>query len=246
MSVERDELVNYCLRKLGAPIVKVNLTPDQMQDCIDDTLQEYTKKHYNGTERKWIKKTITAQDITNQYVTLPNLVVSVVKVLPITTTGSDVQFSNLWQYRADAVAPIAFGGDGSMVHYELAMQNLNLIDDIFANRPPVAFTSNQDRLYLTMDWNKFTADESNIVIECHVAIDPEEFPKIYSESWVKKYAVALMKKQWGSNLKKFQGVQLPGGITLDGKVIFDEAMEELAKLEEDLSGNELPLDFMVG
>lgn len=247
MSTPREELINYCLRKLGAPVVQVNITPDQMEDCVDDALQAFHKYHYNGTERKWLMFVVSAQDITNQFITMPPLVDSVVRILPFDPTlGNDIQFSNLWQYRADAVAPIAFGGDGSMVHYELAMQNLNLIDDIFANRPPIGFTSNQKRLYLAMDWNQFVAGQTKIVAECHLKIDPNTFPDIYDESFIKKYTTALMKKQWGMNLKKFQNVQLPGGIALDGKTMFDEAVEELKELSDELKANEQVLGFFVG
>ena len=247
MSIYRDELIQYCLRKLGSPVVMVNITPEQMEDCIDDTLQQYSNYHYNGTERKWLKFTITPQNIADQYITMPSLVKSVVRVLPFSSSmGTDIQFTNMWQYRAEALRPLLNGGDGSMVHYELAMQNLNLIDDIFANRPPVGFTSNQNRLYLSYDWDRFIPNESTIVVECHMTIDPEEFPKIYNEPWIKRYATALMKKQWGNNLKKFQGVQLPGGITLDGKTIFDEAIDELEKLSEDLKASEQVLGFFVG
>lgn len=248
MSAARDELIQYCMRKLGAPLLTINVSPEQMSDCVDDSLQAYTNYHYNGMERMWMKFVVTQADIDNKFITLPRKIKSVVKVLPFNFSGSAsmsaAQFAPKYQFIANEIFNL--NSQGSLISYELAMQNLNLVESFFGEFPAVGFTSNQKQLKLAMDWTRFVADETIIVIECHAAIDPEEFTDIYDESWIKKNTAALIKKQWGNNLKKFQGVALPGGITLDGKTIYDEAVEELSQLKEDLLLQQLPTDFFCG
>lgn len=248
MSVYRDELINYCLRKLGAPVIRINVTPDQLNDCVDDALQEYADTHYDGTERVWISHIITQQDIDNRYIRLDPLIKSVVRVLPMNYAGfstNDAQFSGKFQFMQEEIFRLN-SNFGSLVSYELGRQNLNLIEDMFGIFPAVTFTSTEGKLKLATDWNRFQAGVTMLVAEAHSMINPEEITKVYSESFIKKYTTALIKKQWGSNLKKFQGVQLAGGITLDGQTIWTEGNEEASSLKEDLLTKTMPLDMFVG
>lgn len=248
MSVYREELINYCLRKLGAPVIRINLTPDQMNDCVDDALQEYTNFHYNGEERVWISHVITQQDIDQKYIKLDVLIKGVVRVLPMNYAGynaSNIQFSGRYQFMQDEIFKLN-SNFGSVVSYELGMENIELIQAMFGTFPAVGFTSTQSKLKLATDWKNFEAGKTILVAEVLMAIDPEEVTKVYDESFVKKYTTALMKKQWGSNLKKFQNVPLPGGIMLDGKTIYDEAVEELNSIKEDMLTKMAPVSFFVG
>ena len=129
----------------------------------------------------------------------------------------------------------------------MSLRNFSEIEQLFSITPQLLFNRKQNRLYLETNWDeKFNADDY-LIIEAYRALDPATYPEVWNDIFVKKYTCALIKRQWGENLKKYQGVVLPGGITLDGKTIYDEAVEEIRLIEEQINLKyELPVDFNVG
>lgn len=248
MGIHKDELKNYCLRKLGAPVVEINVTPDQLDDAVDDTIQLFNEAHGDGTEKFFVKHIVTQADIDRGYVELPDSVTAVVRVLPLNSSfsfyTSEPMFNPIYRFMLDEVWDL---NSTSLVSYTLAMQQVRLIEQLFQDTPNQEFNVNTGRLRLDMNWGRFDAGESVLIIEVYKNLNPEEFYRAYSDRWVKKYCTAMIKKQWGNNLKKFDGVQLPGGITLNGQQIYEEAVEEITQLEEELQLRyELPIDFFMG
>jgi hypothetical protein len=242
----RQGLIDYCLRRLGQPVVEINIDEDQLDERVDDALEYFQEYHFDGVEKVFTKHTITQADIDNEYVTTDNSIISVVRVLPIPSFDSFQGgfFNEEYQLRLNDLNN--FSGS-SLVQWSMTLRNFSLIEELFSIAPIMMFNRKQDRVYLETDWNdKFKVDDV-LVIEAYKILDPSTYPQVYNDMFLKKYSTALIKRQWGENLKKFQGVVLPGGITLDGKTIYDEAVEEIRQIEEEVSLKyELPADGYVG
>jgi hypothetical protein len=136
----------------------------------------------------------------------------------------------------------------SVIQYEMTMQNLDLLEHILVGETPIRFNQHQNRLYVDMDWqNDITADSDYMVIECYRKLDPTAFTDIYDDIHLKRYATQLIKRQWGANLSKFNGVAMLGGVTMNGETIYSQAQEEIEKLEELISiTNSPPMMFGMG
>ena len=120
-------------------------------------------------------------------------------------------------------------------------------DSILTGEVPIRFNQHQNRLYLDMDWTNDVNADDFIIIECYRKLDPDSYTDIYDDIYLKRYATALIKKQWGANLSKFNGVQMLGGVTMNGADIFSQAQEEIQRLEEQIQlAFETPIDYMVG
>lgn len=245
MTIYREEFKQYILRKLGAPVIKINIADEQLEDAIDDALLFYTEHHFDGVERVYLVHTFTAQDIVNRYVEVSPLVQSVVRVVnPETITRlNDGLFDARYQFMLSEVFNIT---SANMIDYDNAMKQIELVDKIVGKGVPVRFNKNKRRIEMDIDWTEIYAGKT-LMFECYRALDPDEWEAVFEDRWLKKYATALAKYQWGQNLSKFTGVQLPGGITLDGVTIKTEAKEEITLLEEELKeGYQMPLGFFVG
>jgi len=175
-----------------------------------------------------------------------NPVISVVRVLPIPSfdSFSGGFFNEEYQLRLNDLNN--FSGS-TLIHWEMVQQNFSLIEQLFNIAPTMLFNRKQNRVYLETDWSKKINVDDVLVIEAYRALEPSDFPEVWNDMFLKKYTTALIKRQWGENLKKFAGVVLPGGITLDGKTIYDEAVEEIRQIEEEVSLKyELPVDGYIG
>jgi hypothetical protein len=126
------------------------------------------------------------------------------------------------------------------------MAHLDLLD--FELNGPTSFRFNRttNHLYLDINWESDVILGDYIIVQGYRALDPNEFSKVWNEPWMKHYIIALFKKQWATNIKKFSGIQLPGGVTLDGDKLYQEAVEEIEKLEDELQNKSAPLDFFLG
>ncbi len=135
----------------------------------------------------------------------------------------------------------------TMINWAMSQTNFSLVSHLFSIQPTLLFNRKQNRMYLETDWtNKFTVG-TILIIEAYRSLDPDTWPEVYNDMFLKKYLTALIKRQWGSNLSKYEGVQLPSGVTLNGKQIYDEAIEEINKIEEEMSLRyELPIDGLIG
>ena len=242
----RQGLIDYCLRRLGQPVIEINIDEDQLEERVDDALEYFQEYHFDGVEKVFLKHLITSGDITNEYIPMGDPVISVIRVLPIPSFDSFQGgfFNEEYQLRLNDLNN--FSGS-SLIQWEMTQQNFSLVEQLFSIAPTMMFNRKQNRVYLEADWNdKFSVNDV-LVIEAYRALNPSTFTEVWNDMFLKKYTTALNKRQWGENLKKFQGVVLPGGITLDGKTIYDEAVEEIAKIEEEMSlSYELPADGFVG
>jgi hypothetical protein len=245
----RQELIDFCLRRLGEPVIEINVDTDQIEDKVDDAIQKYQEFHSDATHRTYLKYQITADDVANKYVPISSNVLFVSKVFPISTTfGSsgnlfDLRYQMFLNNMGDF---INFAGDLSYL-YQME-QYLSMIDLQLHGQPQVSFSRRMNRLYIFGDFNDGDLKEGDwIVAEIFQTIDPETHTSIYNDMFIKDYTTALIKQQWGMNLIKFEGMQLPGGVTMNGRQIFDDAMADIERLEEKLrSEQELPVDFFVG
>lgn len=246
MPSSRQELIDYCLRSLGHPVIEINIDPDQIEDRIDEAFQHYREYHYDAVELVYLKQEVTANVISNQYVTLNDSITGVTRVLPFsskTTSGMDM-FDIRYQILVNDLYSLQ---STDLIYYHQVRTHLQLIQDLLIGIKPIRFNRHQNRLHVDMDWNNDIKEGEFIIVEAYRILDPSTFTDVYNDGYLKQYATALIKRQWGINLKKFEGVQLPGGVTLNGQKIFDEAMEEIQILKDEVKSTyQLPVDFMTG
>ena len=242
----RQNLIDYCLRRLGAPVTEINVDDDQVSDRIDDAIEFFQEYHFDGVEKVFLKKTLDQDDIDNEYIDVADAVISVLRILPIPNFNAFQTgfFNEEYQLRLQDLENFR---SSAMIDWAMSQVNFSLVEHLFHVQPTLLFNRKQNKMYLETDWaNKFEVG-TIIIIEAYRALDPVTYTEVYNDMFLKKYATALIKQQWGSNLKKFTGVTLPGGITLDGQTIFSEATEEINKIEEEMNMKyELPPDGFIG
>ena len=244
----RSTLIDYCLRALGAPVIEINLDDDQIDDRIDEALQFYQHYHADAIEKVYLKHQITQSDIDNQYIPLNDLVTDVVQIFPLRdnrNTG-DSMFDVRYQMHLNDVYNLGFMG--SLIDYEMTQQWLSLLDMVIDNdQKHVNFERHKNQLQIHMDWAEEAKLNDYIIVECYRILNPDTYTDVYNDYFLKKYLTALLKMQWGMNLLKFEGMQMPGGVTFNGRQLFDDAREEIQKLEEEVRLNwEQPVDFYTG
>lgn len=258
----------YCLRALGEPVIEVNIADEQAEDRIDDALRFFSEYHFDGVEKVYLKYQVKQEDITNGYiemksdntgfssgdrlqnsaetgedVLIDNLVTSVTRIFPFTQQSVGM-FDIRYQY---ALNDLYTFGTIDLVQYDLTQQYLTLLRQFLSPDKSVRFNRVQNRLYIDMQWSQQVTPGMYLIIECYRILDPRIYPEIYEDRLLKRYAIALFKRQWGQNLSKYSGIKLPGDITLDGKTMYTEAVAEIDTLEKEIiSKYELPADFMMG
>jgi hypothetical protein len=263
----RQGLIDYCFRRLGAPVLEINVDDDQVDDLIDDALQFYQERHYDGVERMFLKYQVTQEDVdrgqakgttgvgivttsatstsisgygtttsnfyeTSNFIQVPDSVVGVEKIFRFDTSSiSGGMFSIKYQlflndmYQFNSI---------ELLQYSMTKRYLSDIDFLLTTDKQIRFNKRSDRLYLDIDWGAQNVDDF-IIIDCYRALDPETFNQVYNDSFIKKYLTSLIKRQWGSNLIKFGGVKLPGGIELNGRQIYDDGDREISELMSRMS-----------
>jgi len=282
----RDELKEYCLRQLGAPVLEINVADEQVDDLLDDTLQYFNERHYDGVEKTFLKYQITQDDIdrgrgsgsgsvgvtttgvgivtttgtstnvsglgtitsnfyeTSNFIQVPDSVIGIEKIFKFDTSSiSGGMFSIKYQLFLN---DLYFFNSVDLLTYKMTKSYLEDIDMLLTTDKQIRFNQRQNRLYLDIDWN---AQEANnfLVIECYRALDPADYSKVFNDSFVKKYLTAAIKKQWGQNLIKFQGVKLPGGVELNGRAIYEDGQRELDEIRQRMSSDyELPPMDLIG
>ena len=242
----RQGLIDYCLRRLGSPVTEINVDDEQISDRIDDAIEFFQEYHFDGVEKVFLKHEIKQVDINNEYLTVEDAVISVLRVLPIPNFNAFQTgfFNEEYQLRLNDLENFQ---SSTMINWAMSQSNFSLVEHLFSVQPTLLFNRKQNKIYLETDWsNKFDVG-TILIIEAYRSLDPATYTEVYNDMFLKKYATALIKQQWGSNLKKFTGVTLPGGITLDGQTIFSEATEEIVKIEEEMNMKfELPPDGIIG
>jgi hypothetical protein len=271
----RQGLIDYCLRKLGAPVLEVNVDDEQIDDLVDDAIQYFNERHYDGVEKMYLKYKITSDDVargraqgtdgvgivtttgtstgiaattfnfyeTSNFIQVPDSVIGIERIFKFDTSSiSGGMFSIKYQLFLN---DLYYFNSVELLQYSMVKSYLEDIDFLLTTDKQVRFNKRQDRLYLDIDWGSQAADEF-IVIECYRALDPASFTQIYNDSFLKKYLTSLIKRQWGQNLIKFNGVKLPGGIELNGRQLYEDAERELEDIKQRMTMEyEIPpLDFI--
>lgn len=240
----REQLKEYALRALGAPVVEINVDNVQLEDRIDEAIEYWRQYHWDGSEKVYLKHQVTAEDITNQYLPMPDLVYGVTRVIPFSHSSSSKSlFDVQYQLRLHDLYDLT---STSIIYYKTIMSHLSLLDMELNGATLYRFNRIQGRLMLDVNWESDVQEGQYVVVECYRALDPTTYTKMWNESWLKHYVTALFKKQWAINIKKFSGIQLPGGVILDGDKLYDEAVTEIKDLEDDLMNKSAPLDFFLG
>tara|TARA_Y100000310_G_scaffold344041_1_gene454716 strand:+ start:2811 stop:3560 length:750 start_codon:yes stop_codon:yes gene_type:complete len=243
----RQQLKDYALRRLGAPVIDINVDDSQLEDRLDDALQFFADYHYDGAEKLYLTHAVTAEDQTNGYIDISAIDDSVLSISNVFTFST--RTSNMFdmQYQMALNDWYGWHSGGTMSNYAIIRQNMALVQQMLDPAKSFRFTRTTMRLYLDMKWDDETDVGDFLAVECWAIIDPELFPKIYKDRLLKKYVTAIFKRQWGSNLSKFENIQLPGGVSFNGQQIFDQANEEVEKLEEEMQVKfEEPPGFIVG
>lgn len=235
----------YCLRRLGKPVIEINVDEDQVEDRIDDALRYYWDYHFDGTERGYLKHIVTATDITNKYIAVPENIIGVINLFSIADPSirSDDLFNIRYQIALNDLYTLT---SVSMVPYYMVMEHLALIAEMLVGKQPIRYNRHVNRLYIDMDWNSINVGEY-LVAEVYNIVDPETYADVWKDRWLMRYTTALIKRQWGSNLTKFSGMQLPGGVQFNGDKIYNDAVEEIDMLEKEMIYTySLPVQDMVG
>jgi hypothetical protein len=311
----RQQFKDYCLRRLGFPVITINVDDDQVEERIDDALQFFNDYHFDGVQRMYMKHQLTLEDIERRWIYVPDAVTFVTGVLPFDDSNSSINMFDLrYQLRLHDLYDFT---SVSYVSYEITMQHIRSLNLLFSGTPQFRFNRHQNKLFLDIKWDNMRPGEY-VIVDCYRKLEPdsmtlsgtlngtagsktiigtntkfdqeilendfirfsdgrnlqvrrikspteielvyaletdvtnltaikEGLSDIWDDRFLKKYATALIKRQWGENMKKFGGVTMPGGVTLNGKEIFDEAIEDIKQIEEDIFNfNSLPSEIYTG
>ena len=275
----RSELITYAKRQLGAPVLEINVADEQVEDILDDAIQYFQERHFDGVYPTFLKYKITEDDIkrgrsrdgntdnvgittqtatstidgqsvsfsfneTSNYLQVPPDILGITKVFHF--DGSNRMSSGMFSLKYQLfLNDIYYYGSTELLSYAMTKTYLEDINFLLTTQKQIRFNKRQDRLYLDIDWSSIT-DGEFLVIDCYRTLDPNDYARVFNDSFLKRYFTALLKKQWGQNLIKFQGVKLPGGVELNGRQIYDDAINDITLIREQMSNTyELPpLDFI--
>ena len=241
----RPQFKEWCLRKLGKPVIEINVDADQAEDRIDEALSYYWDYHFDGTEKTYLKHEITQADITNQYLTVPENIIGVVNLFPVgsSITAGSGMFNVQYQFVLNNIHEMV---SYNLTNYYMSMQNLQFMEELLVGQQPIRYNRHINRLFIDMDWAKMAVGNF-VVAECYKIVDPATYADVYKDRWLQNYAAAKIKFQWGSNLTKLNGMTLPGNIQFSGEQILNDARDEIRQLEDEMmSSYSLPVVDMIG
>tara|TARA_B100001094_G_scaffold87144_1_gene83396 strand:+ start:5312 stop:6157 length:846 start_codon:yes stop_codon:yes gene_type:complete len=275
----RSDLINYCKRQLGAPVLEINVADEQIDDLIDDALQYFHERHFDGVIQTYLKYKITQGDVdrgrgrggsnpvglvtttasstidgssvtfsfeeNSNYVQVPPQVIGINKIFRY--DGSQTVTNNMFSVKYQMFLNDIYNFSSTeILSYAMTKRYLEDMDFALNTEKQIRFNQRQDRLYLDVDWGEVSKDDY-LILDCYRLLDPNDFSRVWNDSFLKRYVTQLIKRQWGQNLLKFQGVKLPGGIELNGRQIYDDAQKELDAIREVMSNTyELPPLDMIG
>ena len=276
----RSELITYCKRQLGAPVLEINVADEQIEDILDDAIQFFQERHFDGVYNTFLKYKLTENDIkrgrsrgersdnvgvttttatatidggttsfswteTANYLQVPPEVIGVTKIFHY--DGSNTVTNNMFSVKYQLfLNDIYYWGATELLTYAMTKTYLEDINFLLTTQKQIRFNQRQDRLYMDVDWGNVTEGDY-IVMDCYRAMNPNDYSRVWNDSFLKMYLTALVKRQWGQNLMKFQGVKLPGGVELNGRQMYDDAEKELERIRELMSNSyELPPLDMIG
>ena len=276
----RSQLIDYAKRQLGAPVLEINVADEQVEDILDDSIQYFQERHFDGVAQTFLKYQFTQADVdrgkgplesgvtgitttsasstidgvsvqfdwkeNSNYLQIPPAVIGVYKVFRF--DGSNTVSNNMFSVKYQLfLNDVAFNlGYNGLLSYAMTKTYLSDIDFLLTTEKHIRFNQRMDRLYLDIDWSTLTPGDW-LVMDCFRTLDPNDYARVWNDSFLKKYTTALLKKQWGQNLIKFNGVKLPGGVELNGRDIYEDGVKELEVIREMMSNTyELPPLDMIG
>ena len=265
----RQGLIDYSLRKLGYPVVEINVDDDQIDDLVDDAIQYFNERHYDGIEKVFLKHKLSQNELdsirtgvttttatstvgittlsyteTNNFIKLPDHVIGVNNVFKIdSSTISSGLFNIKYQLFLN---DLYYYGALDILNYAMTKTYLEDLSRIITPDIQIRFNKKNHRLYLDIDWSQMSPN-NYLILDCYRMVNPADASSVYNDWWLKKYLTALIKRQWGQNMIKFQGVLLPGGVQLNGRQLFDDAVKEIEEAENQLKTEyELPPMDLIG
>ena len=253
----RRQLIDYCLRRLGEPVIEVNIDEDQIEDKVDDALQLYREFHSDATYRDYYEHRLTEEEVERKYINIPPEILFITKIFPTggSFIGSSNMFSFNYQFALSDFHSLSDVGAGGLAYYDQMRSYMELIDMKVNGLPIITWVRRANKLYLWSDTEDGQLNAGDYVCaECYRAV-PEtgeigqggDPTTILNDMFMKDYTTALIKQQWGMNMSKFEGMQLPGGVTINGRQILEDANTELETLRERMRlEQEEPPEFLIG
>lgn len=250
----REDFKDYCLRRLGFPVIEINVDDDQVEDRIDDALQYWQDYHFDGLQKIYYVKRVDQTDVNNRYLDFSNTldsannrleITGVTRIFPLYDSQATITMFDLrYQLRLNELYDFT---SASYINYTMTLQHLRMLEQLFTGEVPIRFQRHMQRLYIDWAWGQSEAPVGTVVVaEAYATINPDIYTQAWNDRWLKEYATALIKRSWGNNLKKFNGIQLPGGVTLNGDKIYDEAKAEIDDLHAEIGDKYgAPLEFMM-
>lgn len=237
----REEFKDYVLRKIGAPVIEINVADEQVEDRIDEAISFWRDYHYNGSQLVYLKHQITQADKDNGYITLPKQLLGISKIFDINTSigGGGGMFNVNYQFVLNNVTDINSYG---MQNYFMTMQNLEFMQEMLVGKPQIRYNKHVNRLFIDVD-KSATPVGTYIVVEAYDIIDADEFSDVWSDRWLQNYSAVLVREAWGLNLTKFNNMQLVGGVTFNGEAILSEARADRERMEEEAISSLQPLTY---
>ena len=276
----RQTFIDYCKRQLGYPVLEINVADEQIDDLVDDALQYFQERHFDGVFPTLLKYKFTQADIdrgrakggpnspvgiastsatsviggasvqfdfeeNSNYLQVPDDVIGITKVFQF--EGSNSVSSGMFSIKYQLfLNDIYFWGSTELLTYAMTKSYLEDIDFLLSTQKQIRFNQRMNRLYLDIDWSSVSPN-NHLVIDCYRGMNPDTHTRVWNDSFLKRYAVQLIKRQWGQNMIKFQGMKLPGGVELNGRQMYDDAEKELQIIREQMSNTyELPPLDMIG
>jgi hypothetical protein len=237
----KEEFKDYVLRKLGAPVIEINVSEEQIDDRVDEAVSFWRDYHYNGSQLVYLKHAITQDDIDNGYITLPTRLLGISKVFDLQTSISAGvgMFNVQYQYTLNNIRDIT---GYNIQNYYMTMSYIEFLQEMLVGKPLIRFNKHVNKLYVDVDQKIWTVGDF-IIIEAYDIIDETEYAEVWTDRWLQNYTAALVKENWGANLTKFVGMQLVGGVTFNGEQILQEAREERQRMEEEAVNSLQPLTY---
>ena len=252
--LSREDLKDYALRRLGFPVIEINVDDAQVEDRIDDALQFFSQYHFDGVEKLYLPYVLTQTDLDNKYINTNNIptgstgaeIVTINKIYVIDQAMSSGMFSVQYQLMLNDYFNGFLTGTSNLNYYDTTKQYLGLLEMFLSPEKQIQFSRVTNKLRIHTDWSVYRVGDK-FMAECMVAINPETYPEIYNDILLKRYVTALIKRQWAANLSKFSNIALPGGMKFDAPQMYGDATTELGQIEDTVQSKyELPVDFMVG
>jgi hypothetical protein len=237
----REEFKDYILRKIGAPVIQVNVSEEQIEDRVDEAVSFWRDYHYNGSQMVYLKHELTQNDVDNGYIKLPPNILGISKVFDLNTSisASTGMFNVQYQFVLNNLTDLTSYG---ITNYYMTMQHLEFLQEMLVGKQMVRYNKHVNKLYIDVAKSSLSVGKY-IIVEAYDIIDPDEYADVWSDRWLQNYASVLVREQWGLNLTKFTNMQLVGGVQFNGEQILQEARAEREKMEEDAINSLQPLTY---